>query len=487
MTFSDFRLAEPIVRAVAAEGYTTPTPIQKLAIPAVLAGRDVLGCAQTGTGKTCAFALPILHRLAESMTKAASSAKKQHNHRHGNNGHRGRSPRALVLCPTRELAMQIFDSFCAYGRSLGLRHTAVFGGVNQHRQVRDMRAGIDVLVATPGRLLDLVQQGVVDLSAIETLVLDEADRMLDMGFIHDIRKIASHMPERRQTLLFSATMPNEIRSFADSMLKDPVFVDIAPVQVTADAIVQSVYLVTRQNKPALLERVLRKDATGRALVFTRTKHGADRLVKQLDHMGIHAAAIHSNKSQNARIRALKAFKDGRVTVLIATDIASRGIDVDEITHVVNFDLPDAAETYVHRIGRTARAGATGIALTFCDHDELSTLRAIERSAGKTLKINRDEPDLTFDVRSARSSSPSLSPRSNGHSGSNSKPRRHRGARSGSNASGGYGSQRSDASSRSSTSRSGSGRKRKSSRGESVIGAGTARPKKPSNRQRQRSA
>ena len=392
MRFNELRLAEPIVRAVAAKGYTTPTPIQTKAIPEALAGKDVLGCAQTGTGKTGAFALPILHRLARP---AAENGKRTRN------GTRGARPRALVLCPTRELATQIFESFSAYGRNLALRHAVVFGGVSQVRQVRDLRAGIDVLVATPGRLLDLIGQGFIDLRAIEVLVLDEADRMLDMGFIRDIRKVVDRLPSRRQTLLFSATMPAEIRQLADSILRQPVFVQAGPVATTVEAISQSVYLVARRNKPILLERLLRHEAMERTLIFTRTKYGADKLVRTLRRSGIEAGAIHSNKNQNARTRALDGFKSGGMPVLVATDIASRGIDVDEITHVVNFDIPNISETYVHRIGRTARAGASGIALSFCDHEEFDDLRAIERLIGMQLNVIENEPDLGLDAPTTR--------------------------------------------------------------------------------------
>jgi ATP-dependent RNA helicase RhlE len=388
MRFHELRLAEPIVRAVAEEGYTTPTPIQAKAIPAVLAGKDVLGCAQTGTGKTGAFALPILHRLARQ------GAGRQQRVR---NRTRGRRPRALVLCPTRELATQIFESFGAYGRHLSIRPAVVFGGVSQVPQVAQLRAGIDVLVATPGRLLDLIGQGFIDLGAIEVLVLDESDRMLDMGFIRDIRRVVERIPTRRQTLLFSATMPPEIRRLADSILRDPVSVQAAPVATTAEAVAQSVYLVARKNKPILLERLLRHNGMERTLVFTRTKHGADKLVRILRRSGVEAGAIHGNKSQNARTRALDGFKLGRTPVLVATDIASRGIDVDEITHVVNFDMPNIPETYVHRIGRTARAGASGIAMSFCDHEELGDLRAIERLIDTKLEIVEHEPDLVLDA------------------------------------------------------------------------------------------
>ncbi|MHC4218270.1 MAG: DEAD/DEAH box helicase [Planctomycetota bacterium] len=414
MRFNELRLAEPIVCAVAAKGYTTPTPIQTKAIPEVLSGKDVLGCAQTGTGKTGAFALPILHRLANSAAEAGTRNRK---------GRRGRRPRALVLCPTRELATQIFESFCAYGRNLALRHTVVFGGVGQAGQVRDLRAGIDVLVATPGRLLDLIGQGYIDLGAIEVLVLDEADRMLDMGFIHDIRRVVDRLPSRRQTLLFSATMPAEIRRLADSILHKPVFVQAGPMASTVEAISQSVYLVARRHKPILLERLLRREAMERTLIFTRTKYGADKLVRTLGQSGIRAGAIHSNKSQNTRTRALNGFKSGGMPVLVATDIASRGIDVDDITHVVNFDIPNVPETYVHRIGRTARAGARGIALSFCDHEELDDIRAIERLIGMRLDVIENEADLVFDA-------PTTHRKQNGHHSSLSPaggtPRRGRG-------------------------------------------------------------
>ncbi|MHC4992319.1 MAG: DEAD/DEAH box helicase, partial [Planctomycetota bacterium] len=312
MRFNELRLAEPIVRAVAAEGYSRPTPIQTKAIPAVLAGRDVLGCAQTGTGKTGAFALPILNRLASPNADGAPRRRAKRP---------GRAPRALVLCPTRELASQILESFDAYGRYLPLKHAVVFGGVSQSGQVHKLRAGIDVLVATPGRLLDLIEQGYVDLRAIEVLVLDEADRMLDMGFIRDIRRIVDRVPSSRQTLLFSATLPDEIRRLAGALLRDPFSVQVAPVASTADAISQSVYLVARKNKPILLERLLREEAMERTLIFTRTKHGADRLVKVLRRSGIDAGAIHGNKSQNARTRALDGFRAGHVPVVVATDVA----------------------------------------------------------------------------------------------------------------------------------------------------------------------
>lgn len=385
MSFSELRLSEPIVRAIALQGYQTPTPIQAKAIPHILAAADVLGCAQTGTGKTGAFAMPILHRLHASADGPSRRLRK--------GAHHG-SPRALVLCPTRELATQIFESFRTYGQHAGLRHCVVFGGVNQGRQVRSLQSGVDVLVATPGRLLDLMEQGFIDLSAVEILVLDEADRMLDMGFIKDIRKVVDRMPTKRQTLLFSATMPGEIRALADSILHKPVMVQVAPVASTAQTITQQVYHVSRGNKPRLIERLLNERNMGRTLIFTRTKFGADKLAKLLFRSGIGAEAIHGNKNQNARTRALAGFKSGRTPVLVATDIASRGIDVDDVRHVINYDMPHEPETYVHRIGRTARAGASGVAISFCDAEEVNDLRAIQRLTDIELTVMLDAADLS---------------------------------------------------------------------------------------------
>ena len=376
MKFTELRLIEPVVRAVADAGYTSPTPIQIKAIPIVVSGRDVLGCAQTGTGKTGAFALPLLSRLGEHTKPRGYGRPKS----------RVRAARALVLCPTRELATQIFDSFKTYGRHLNLAHTVIFGGVSKAPQIRDLRAGVDTIIATPGRLLDLCRDGLVDLSQIESLVLDEADHMLDMGFIRDIRRIIDLLPERRQTLLFSATMPPEIRTLADSILDDPEFVQSAPIASPVDAIDQSVHLIPRDRKQATLERLLKSEDSGRTLIFTRTKHGADKVVRALGRAGIASEAIHGNKAQNARTRTLKAFRSGKLQILVATDIAARGIDVDEITHVFNYDIPDVAETYVHRIGRTARAGSTGIAISFCDQDETKNLRAIERLMKRELPV-----------------------------------------------------------------------------------------------------
>jgi ATP-dependent RNA helicase RhlE len=376
MDFRKLGLAEPIVRAVMAEGYTIATPIQLQAIPHVLEGSDVLGCAQTGTGKTAAFALPILHRLT---------------HR-GNppRGH-GRRIRVLVLSPTRELASQIGESFQTYGRHTALRSTMVYGGVGQRPQVKALQNGIDILIATPGRLLDLINQGFIDLRAVEILVLDEADRMLDMGFLPDVRRIIGKLPRERQTLFFSATMPDQIAQLADDILDDPVRVQIAPVKTTTDLIAQSVYFVPKQHKSRLLVDFLLRDEVTRAIVFTRTKHGADRVAKHLSQHGICAEAIHGNKSQNARQRALASFKASRTQVLVATDLAARGIDVDGVSHVLNFEMPVEAETYVHRIGRTGRAGAAGVAVSFCDHDERRHLMAIERLIRKRLTVETDMP------------------------------------------------------------------------------------------------
>jgi len=376
MKFSELGLAEPVLRAVTAAGYSVPTPIQQQAIPPVAAGRDLLGCAQTGTGKTAAFALPIIHRLTAQGNPPAG---------------RGRRIRALVLSPTRELASQIHESFVEYGRGTPLRQCVVFGGVSQQRQTRALQHGVDILVATPGRLLDLMNQGFVDLRHVEIFVLDEADRMLDMGFLPDVRRVIRQVPQSRQTLLFSATMPESIRSLADSILRDPVQVHIAPVQATADQIEQSVYLVPQHNKPQLLAHLLGQAPVHRALVFTRTKHGADGVVRKLLRAGIRAEAIHGNKSQNARQRALANFKQSRTHVLVATDIAARGIDVDGISHVLNYDLPREPETYVHRIGRTGRAGATGIAVSFCDRAERTLLASIEREIRRAIPIRDDHP------------------------------------------------------------------------------------------------
>ena len=360
--FQDFGLAEPISRALKEENYHTPTPIQAQTIPLALAGRDVIGIAQTGTGKTAAFALPILHSLVQHHTKPQP-----------------KSCRVLVLSPTRELSGQILDSFNAYGRHLRLTSALAIGGVPMGRQVRALMGGVDVLVATPGRLLDLVQSNALRLKDVEFLVLDEADRMLDMGFIHDIRKIVAKLPTRRQTLFFSATMPKDIAELAQAMLRDPARVAVTPVSSTVERISQRIIQVDHAAKPATLAELLRQEPVDRALVFTRTKHGADKVVKGLAKTGITAHAIHGNKSQNHRERVLAAFRSGEVRTLVATDIAARGIDVDGISHVVNFDLPNVPETYVHRIGRTARAGAEGTAISLvAGAEEAAYLRDIER-------------------------------------------------------------------------------------------------------------
>ncbi len=380
MKFSDLGLAEPILRAIAAESYLTPTPIQAQAIPHILAGKDLLGCAQTGTGKTAAFALPIAHRLMQSGAAGSGGAHKPHGH-----GPK-RTIRALILSPTRELALQIAENLSIYAKNTHLKHAVIFGGVNQNPQVRALQGGVDIVIATPGRLEDLMQQGYVDLRHVETFVLDEADRMLDMGFIQPIRRIAAAVPAKRQTLLFSATMPKEIRHLAHALLRDPVSVEVAAVSSAPAVIEQSVYHTRRDDKPALLAKLLRESGITRALVFTRTKHGADKVVKRLGFAGITAEAIHGNKRQNVRQRTLANFKSGRTPVLVATDIAARGIDVDDVSHVINYELPHEPETYVHRIGRTGRAGNTGIAIAFCDHEERDSLRAIERLVKKPIAV-----------------------------------------------------------------------------------------------------
>ncbi len=373
MTFERLGLASPLLRAVSSQGYTSPTPIQSQAIPHVLAGSDVLGCAQTGTGKTAAFALPILQLLTAAVQPPRE---------------RDRPIRTLILSPTRELAAQIADSFRVYGRHTGLRHSVVFGGVSQRPQVNDLQRGVDILVATPGRLVDLMNQGLVNLRSVEIFVLDEADRMLDMGFLPDLRRVQAKLPARRQTLLFSATMPKAIQHLADALLRDPVRIRVAAVQATTDLIAESVCFVAKQQKPQLLADLLTNQAVARALVFTRTKHGADRVARQLSKAGIRAEAMHGNKSQASRQRTLAGFKSNRPPVLVATDVAARGIDVDDVSHVFNYDLPHEPEMYVHRIGRTGRAGASGIAVSFCDHEERKLLLAIERLIRRKLLVDR---------------------------------------------------------------------------------------------------
>ena len=371
--FAGLGLSTPLLRAIIEEGYTTPTPIQRQAIPMIAQGRDLLGCAQTGTGKTAAFALPLLHRLAEPGRA------------------RTKGPAVLVLAPTRELALQISESFQTYGRHLPFRCAVVFGGVSQKNQVTALRRGVDILVATPGRLLDLMGQGCVPLKEVQTLVLDEADRMLDMGFIDPIRRVLRELPSKRQNLLFSATMPGPIAALAAQILRDPVEVRVAPVATTADNVSQWVLFVRQTEKRSLLRETLRDPAMKRVIVFTRTKAGANRVARDLEAAGVRSEAIHGNKSQNARQNALSSFRDGSVRVLVATDIAARGIDVDGITHVVNFELPNEPESYVHRIGRTARAGATGVALAFCDPSERTYLRDIERLTKVKIQVVADHP------------------------------------------------------------------------------------------------
>ncbi len=372
MEFKDFDLAPEILSAVAEMGYEEPTPIQQQAIPPVSQGRDLLGCAQTGTGKTAAFALPILHRL----------------NRQWDGTHR---LNALILTPTRELALQIYENFCAYGKNLPLRCCVIFGGVSQNPQTDQLKAGVDVLVATPGRLLDLMGQGFISLKQTESFVLDEADRMLDMGFIPDVRRIVAKLPARRQTLLFSATMPSEIARLAQRLLRDPVEINVSPVSRPVELIQQRVYLVDKENKANLLAHLIKTLPIPQALVFTRTKHGADRVTRRLNREGISAQAIHGDKSQSSRQRALQNFKEWKIQVLVATDIAARGIDIVEMPCVVNYDMPSEPETYVHRIGRTGRAGQSGVAISFCDEEEKSILRDVEMVIDKLLDIDYDNP------------------------------------------------------------------------------------------------
>ncbi len=369
MTFDDLKLIHPILSALKSEGYTTPTPIQEKAIPLVLEGRDLLGCAQTGTGKTAAFAIPIIQLL--DGRKPTSGR---------------RSIRSLILTPTRELAIQIGESFENYGKNTPLTYHVIFGGVNQHSQVQALKRGLDVLIATPGRLLDLMGQGFISLKDIEFFVLDEADRMLDMGFVHDVKRVIKELPHKRQSLFFSATMPPVIVELANTILTNPVKVEVTPASSTVDKINQAIYFVDKGNKTRLLIEVIKENEMDRVLVFTRTKHGADKVVKLLNKSDIHAQAIHGNKSQNARQGALKNFKEGTTRALVATDIAARGIDIDELAFVVNYELPNIPESYVHRIGRTGRAGADGIAISFCDAIEKEYLRDIEKLIGKKIRV-----------------------------------------------------------------------------------------------------
>ena len=388
--FADLGLAKPFLRATEELGYETATPIQASAIPVVLSGSDLIGCAQTGTGKTAAFTLPMLDRLMQTLPprpprpQATLDGKKPKKKKGARP--KPRALRGLVLAPTRELAAQIGESFANYGRHTPLRQTVVFGGVSQFHQVKALRHGVDVLVATPGRLLDLMDQGHIDLSKVEVLVFDEADQMLDMGFLPALKRIVAKVPTERQTLMFSATMPKEIRDLAQQWLSDPESIEVAPVATPAERIAQSVHLIDKKKKPDFLARYLQETPRGRTLVFSRTKHGADKIVKRLARDGVRAAAIHGNKSQNARNRALAQFKSKNPPVLVATDIAARGLDIDSVSHVVNFDLPEVAETYVHRIGRTARAGAEGVAVSFCAGDERGLLKQIERLTKRSIPI-----------------------------------------------------------------------------------------------------
>jgi len=433
MSFDKLNLIEPILRALNTEGYTKPTPIQEQSIPVLLQRKDLLGCAQTGTGKTAAFAIPILQLLhTDELYKKGPVGIK-----------------TLILTPTRELAIQIGESFAAYGRHLRIRHTVIFGGVSQHAQTQALRQGVDILIATPGRLLDLMNQRYVKLEQIKMFVLDEADRMLDMGFIHDVKKIIARIPVQRQTIFFSATMPQEISSLANSILSNPVKVEVTPVSSTANTIQQKLYYVDKNNKKHLLLDLLKDRQINTALVFTRTKHGADRVAKDLVRSGVTAEAIHGNKSQNARQRALTNFKTKQTRVLVATDIAARGIDIDSLSHVINFELPNIPETYVHRIGRTGRAGASGVSISFCDGEEKAYLKDIHKLIGKTIPVV-EEHDYPMNhqavSRPPENNRPGSRPKSNyqARSGSggqqrsnsrNSFPARQSGARSSGRSSG----------------------------------------------------
>lgn len=402
MSFEKLNLIEPILRALKTEGYTTPTPIQEKAIPIVLERKDLLGCAQTGTGKTAAFAIPILQLLHQDELYKASVGIS-----------------SLILTPTRELAIQIGESFSAYGRHLKLKHTVIFGGVSQKSQTDALRAGVNILIATPGRLLDLMNQRYVKLDHIKIFVLDEADRMLDMGFIHDVKKVIAKLPVKRQTLFFSATMPKEISSLANSILTNPARVEVTPVSSTANTIQQSLYFVDKKNKKNLLVDLLKDKSIETALVFTRTKHGADRVAMDLNKVGIFTEAIHGNKSQNARQRALSNFKLQKTRVLVATDIAARGIDIDNLSTVINYEIPNIPETYVHRIGRTGRAGASGNSISFCDFEEKEFLKDIQKLIGKPIPVveNHKYPMTVMHVESKEKSNAPHQRRSGGNKSS----------------------------------------------------------------------
>jgi len=399
LTFDQLNLQEPLLKALKETGYSTPTPIQEQSIPVVLQQKDLLGCAQTGTGKTAAFAIPVLQLLNSQPIQ------------------RGNRPvRALVLTPTRELAIQIEESFRTYGKYTGLNQLVIFGGVAQGSQVNALRNGVDVLIATPGRLLDLINQGLLNLQQLQILVLDEADRMLDMGFIHDVKRIIARIPVKRQTLFFSATMPPEIAGLANTILKSPVRVEVTPVSSTAEKIAQQVYFTDKDSKRSLLIHVLENTKIERALVFARTKYGSDKIARALSKAGIRADAIHGDKSQNARQHALTNFKDGRIRVLVATDIAARGIDVDNLTHVINFELPNVPETYVHRIGRTGRAGASGIAISFCDAEERAYLKDIQKLISQSIPVVEDHPFKPF--KTVYQSQPAIQQHSPSRGGNN---------------------------------------------------------------------
>jgi ATP-dependent RNA helicase RhlE len=379
LNFTDLNLIEPIAKAIEEQGYTNPTPIQERSIPEIVQGKDFLGCAQTGTGKTAAFSIPILQNLAQKDLQNNKNIK------------------ALILTPTRELAIQIEENIKAYGKYLPLKHLVIFGGVKQGNQEAALRKGVDILVATPGRLLDFIAQGIISLKSLEIFVLDEADRMLDMGFVHDVKRVIKLLPPKRQTLFFSATMPKEIQKLADSILNNPVKVEVTPVSSTAETIKQSVYFVERDNKLNLLTHILKNDISDSVLVFARTKHGADKIARKLQKDNITTEAIHGNKSQNARQNALNNFKSGKTRVLVATDIAARGIDIDELKYVVNFELSDVSETYVHRIGRTGRAGAEGTSISFVDGLDLLNLKNTEKLIGMKIPIVKDHPFHTDDL------------------------------------------------------------------------------------------
>jgi ATP-dependent RNA helicase RhlE len=407
MTFKELNLVEPILKALQEEGYTTPTPIQSQAIPQILEKRDLLGCAQTGTGKTAAFAIPVLQNLKDKNFPGI---------------------KALVLTPTRELAVQIGESFEAYGRYIKLRHTVIYGGVSQLHQTNALKRGVDIIIATPGRLLDLMNQGFINLSRLEILVLDEADRMLDMGFINDIKKIIAKTPVRRQTVFFSATMPSEIQGLVAEILNNPVKISVTPVSSAAETIRQAVYFVEKPNKKALLQHVIQQEEIDNVLVFTRTKHGADKVANDLNKIGIKSEAIHGNKSQGARQRALNNFKSKMTRVLVATDIAARGIDVDDLSFVINYELPNMPETYIHRIGRTGRAGAKGVALSFCDNEERSYLKDINKLPNLNISIVREHPyESTFEaiekVAVKKASSERFRGRSSRPAGNGNSPKR----------------------------------------------------------------